>query len=1198
MTGNDLIREEQDWLTTSTNTSASIPSATASASSTSSSHPVSVTGSGASITTVTSIFPVSTITQSSTTFTSFSQTVFTSSPLNTFSSASTSTSAASIPPLAGQLASNQPVCIGNGIDSSSDGLLAALILPTAIGLIIWLIFAILRPRYRQVYALREWFVQQPLRPKPLGTGLSAFLHPHVPLVPDMPSDVSDVGHSAVGDANLFPSDEQLAQRTIWTCFLIVLGWSILGLLTLPLYLVSIPCLANQPPEAVFGGSYSALQDLSLTRLLRAFDASNVSSNALISIHKRASNDPQNLRPRIIVLTVFAVVLSLFPALWKILREFDKHVAYRKRWIETKCQGLEMAWLSARNAPGFVGWGEKHLKDFILKTGLSSSLDKSGAGNGSRSAGRPSRDRTEREPLNDSEKAALEVDIQSLFSICDTRAIALLIEERDEILENLEIAETRYINSFRLTTPDPSLADWEPKATEDPSRPYISRPRPLGLDRQRRRGRRSKNPAFAASSLAPTSFVAPSQYYRLKGVSGVSGGRFTDSLYERDPSISEFGSRLQENGVYDHLPLGSREGVGSMSSLPYPDPRKYGPNHALESSDDNQDGLRTLEEEPEWMELSEPTPDIASADNGAAAGPSSFRRPPKSEQVPSIRRETFPFRHKTETVPPPHLRLQPSQPFVRPMEGINYDDLGVVYSDITVWRSKLKAINAEIADAQRDSYNDIADGARIKGWLLVGRGLGFIRGVELIEGRAKEDIRWDVLQDELSTFLDSAAMWICIFLAAIFLADNQLGSGIATIFIPALAICLFIIPSLSFVRWISNVRGSVSISGGQLLLFKTMFFFVTVVVGLLLITIGSLLFALEAFSTGDTPSKTVAEGSIYMTVLALAIILQVAVIFPGLLLLQPYRLWSVVRAEKRAITPRERFRALYPRAYDPSYAMAACILAIVFASTFSLIFPLIGPAVIVLLFLTLIAHRFLIGYVYGRTRSQTGGLLQIWLLRRFATLLAFQPILLGLIFLSRQFWIEGGVLVGTGGAVICFVEVFATMRTRHPGRSSLSPITRDSLDTFSDTARSTRRTSVDETSTGVSGTRPRGSMASVLEMMSLTLAVMPSTSPNKSPVPLQTETLDDLIATERTARTNPQAPPHLPPLPFTDHAEEMAGILYAPELIAPAPIIWLPNDSAGVAKSEALDLQKYHDLVVTLDVRTKDQAATLERKLTS
>lgn len=89
------------------------------------------------------------------------------------------------------------------------------------------------------------------------------------------------------------------------------------------------------------------------------------------------------------------------------------------------------------------------------------------------------------------------------------------------------------------------------------------------------------------------------------------------------------------------------------------------------------------------------------------------------------------------------------------------------------------------------------------------------------------------------------------------------------------------------------------------------------------------------------------------------------------------------------------------------------------------------------------------------------------------------------------------------------------------------------------------------------------------------------------VSAETETLDDLTATERAARTHPDAPPHLPPLPFADHAEEMAGILYAPELIAPPPIIWLPNDSAGVARSEAVDLQKYHDLQVTLDVRAME-----------
>ena len=137
-------------------------------------------------------------------------------------------------------------------------------------------------------------------------------------------------------------------------------------------------------------------------------------------------------------------------------------------------------------------------------------------------------------------------------------------------------------------------------------------------------------------------------------------------------------------------------------------------------------------------------------------------------------------------------------------------------------------------------------------------------------------------------------------------------------------------------------------------------------------------------------------------------------------------------------------------------------------------------------------------------------MQIWLLKRFATLLAIQPILLGLIFLSRRFWIEGGVLIGVGLFVIVFVESYCGWKTRQPGSRSLIPITRDSLANFKKTAAADRRKGDDEGTSMVSsapgGTRPRGSMASVLEMMSLTLAVMPSSSPSRSPVPLRKSNL--------------------------------------------------------------------------------------------
>lgn len=151
-----------------------------------------------------------------------------------------------------------------------------------------------------------------------------------------------------------------------------------------------------------------------------------------------------------------------------------------------------------------------------------------------------------------------------------------------------------------------------------------------------------------------------------------------------------------------------------------------------------------------------------------------------------------------------------------------------------------------------------------------------------------------------------------------------------------------------------------------------------------------------------------------------------------------------------------------------------------------------------------AHRFLVGYVYGRLDAQTGGVLQIWLLRRFATVVSFQPILLGLIYLTRRLFIEGGVLIGVGIVALVFVEVYASRKTKLPGRGSLSTVTQNALDVFENSARPPRHRGADDERTSLVSSqrvRARGSFASVLEMMSLTLAVMPAPHHTRDPVPL-------------------------------------------------------------------------------------------------
>lgn len=124
--------------------------------------------------------------------------------------------------------------------------------------------------------------------------------------------------------------------------------------------------------------------------------------------------------------------------------------------------------------------------------------------------------------------------------------------------------------------------------------------------------------------------------------------------------------------------------------------------------------------------------------------------------------------------------------------------------------------------------------------------------------------------------------------------------------------------------------------------------------------------------------------------------------------------------------------------------------------------------------------------------------------------------------------------------------------------------------------------------------PRSSIASLLEMISITLAIVPPGVKRRGPIPLLSESIDDLTATETAARTNPDAPPRLPPLPFMTHTEEMQSILYPPELLAPSPVIWLPNDPSGVAETEAIDLFRYHDLQTTLDIGSSELSQQMQQ----
>lgn len=113
-----------------------------------------------------------------------------------------------------------------------------------------------------------------------------------------------------------------------------------------------------------------------------------------------------------------------------------------------------------------------------------------------------------------------------------------------------------------------------------------------------------------------------------------------------------------------------------------------------------------------------------------------------------------------------LRLQ--RPVVRPVSGLYPEHLTSLYGDIRKWRSHLKALNLQISEEQQTLYDDIANGASVRGFLLIGRGVRFLPGVRMIEGRSKDDVRWEELQHDGGT-IGHLSFWLIVGIVSVVLA---------------------------------------------------------------------------------------------------------------------------------------------------------------------------------------------------------------------------------------------------------------------------------------------------------------------------------------------------------------------------------------------------------------------------------------------
>jgi len=240
-----------------------------------------------------------------------------------------------------------------------------------------------------------------------------------------------------------------------------------------------------------------------------------------------------------------------------------------------------------------------------------------------------------------------------------------------------------------------------------------------------------------------------------------------------------GSRFMEinrDSVHGKLPLGSRIAVtehGELKPVPIPAPN-LGPNHAENGGDDDGDDQDGERDDFIMVEDAALVPEDENVGGGGTTNNSTPRGAPRTTVMSA---QSFPMRPRkrgTEGSEPPampHERLQQQQPFRRPISGLEHAQLGVIYADIRRWRGALKRSNREIADAQERGFQDIADGRNIKGWILIGRGLQFLPGVQMIEGRTKQDIRWEELQVQ-GGFWSRVVFWVMVVIIGVLLGVGR------------------------------------------------------------------------------------------------------------------------------------------------------------------------------------------------------------------------------------------------------------------------------------------------------------------------------------------------------------------------------------------------------------------------------------------
>lgn len=201
------------------------------------------------------------------------------------------------------------------------------------------------------------------------------------------------------------------------------------------------------------------------------------------------------------------------------------------------------------------------------------------------------------------------------------------------------------------------------------------------------------------------------------------------------------------------------------------------------------------------------------------------------------------------------------------------------------------------------------------------------------------------------------------------------------------------------------------------------------------------------------------------------------------------------------------------------------------------------------------------YVTLRTYDTTG-LGTLTTLKWFSAVLALEPILWALVFLSRRLFAFAGASFGFA-VLLLLALVFTEWLTNR--ESLLSARTQRALDAFA--LGCTDGSFTSPTSRPVSRTSliPRQSMASVFDLLN-GLSPLPPTRP---PLPLSSESADSFDDPALAARLHAHA---TPTLSLPDAGARMRETMYPPALIQSRTLVILPDDP--LAEGEAHELEEY------------------------